>query len=76
MTLPFPVVNQAMTVSTRPLLLHLNEKLQVIYTASLNMAIDERLVLWKGLLVLRQYILMKWARFGIKHFICENTGYT
>ena len=61
----------------RPLLQHLNEKFQAVYTPSQNIAIDESLVLWKGRLVFRQYIPMKRARFGIKHFmLCENTGYT
>ena len=59
-----------------PLLQHLNEKFQPIYTPSQNIALDESLVLWKGRLVFRQYIPIKWARFGIKHFmLCENTGY-
>ena len=61
----------------RPLLQHLNEKFQAVYTPSQNIAIDESLVLWKGRLVFRQYIPMKRARFGIKHFmLCGNTGYT
>ena len=59
----------------RPLLDHLFEKFQEAYVPSLNSSIDESLLLWKGRLSFKQYILLKRARFEVKSFIlCEDSG--
>ena len=61
----------------RPLIDHLFEKFQTIYTPQQNMSVDESLLLWKGRLLFKQYIPLKRARFGIKIFLaCEDSGYT
>lgn len=61
----------------RPLADHLCEKFGEVYTPSSNISIDESLLLWKGRLGFKQYILLKGARFGIKCFmLCEDSGYT
>ena len=61
----------------RPLVDHLFEKFQEIYTPSKNVCIDESLLLWKGRLHFKQYIPLKRSRFGIKLFmLCEDGGYT
>ena len=61
----------------RPLVDHLFEKIQEIYTLSKNVCIDESLLLWKGQLHFKQYIPLKRSRFGIKLFmLCEDGGYT
>ena len=61
----------------RPLIDHLFEKFQEVYTPSQNVSIDESLLLWKGRLSFKQYIPLKRARFGIKTFmLCEDSGYT
>ena len=61
----------------RPLVTHLQEKFQLVYTPDKFVAVDESLLLWKGQLVFKQYIPLKRARFGIKLFnVCEDTGYT
>ena len=60
----------------RPLLDHLNEQFQNVYTPERDISIDESLVLWKGRLIFKQYIPLKRARFGIKVFcLCEASGY-
>jgi len=50
---------------------------QSVYTPSANVAIDESLMLWKGRLAMKQYILLKRARFGLKSYeLCESgSGY-
>ena len=61
----------------RPLVYHLFEKFQEIYTPSKNVCIDESLLLWKGRHHFKQYIPLKRSRFGIKLFmLCEDGGYT
>ena len=53
------------------------EKFGEVYTPSSNISIDESLLLWKGRLGFKQYILLKGARFGIKCFmLCKDSGYT
>ena len=60
-----------------PLVTHLQEKFQLVYTPDKFVAVDESPLLWKGQLVFKQYIPLKQARFGIKLFnACEDTGYT
>ena len=60
----------------RPLVWHLQEEFQSIYTPGKYVAIDESLLLWKGQLVFKQYIPLKSARFGIKLFnVCEDSEY-
>ena len=61
----------------RPLVDHLFEKFQDVYTPSREICIDESLLLWKGRLQFKQYIPLKRSRFGIKLFmLCEDAGYT
>ena len=61
----------------RPLIDHLFEKFQEVYTPTRNISIDESLLLWKGRLSFKQYIPLKRARFGVKSFmLCEDSGYT
>ena len=61
----------------RPVLDHLFQKFQEVFTPGRDIAIDESLLLWKGRLVFKQYIPLKRARFGIKSFLlCDSTGYT
>ena len=58
----------------RPLLDHLYEKFQEVYTPNKYISIDESLLLWKGRLSFKQYIPLKRARFGIKTFmLCEDS---
>jgi len=60
----------------RPLIDHLFEAFQTVYTPGPSVAIDESLVMWKGRLHFRQYIPLKRARFGIKLFcLAEDSGY-
>ncbi|XP_023213010.1 piggyBac transposable element-derived protein 4-like [Centruroides sculpturatus] len=61
-----------------PLLNHLKEKWQEIYTPERDISIDESLLLWKGRgVVWRTYIPRKRARMGVKSYLlCESsTGY-
>jgi len=55
----------------------LNIKFQTIYLPNQNIAIDESLTLWKGCLSIRQYLLLKASKFGIKTFELREsrTGY-
>ncbi|XP_023209438.1 uncharacterized protein LOC111612454 [Centruroides sculpturatus] len=52
-------------------------KFKNAYLPEENICVDESLMLWKGRLVFRQYILNKRAHFGVKSFeICKSqTGY-
>ena len=61
----------------RPLLDHLEQKFQEVYTPEAAICIDESLILWKGRLLFRQYIPNKRKRFGVKLYaLCESsTGY-
>ncbi|XP_067121312.1 piggyBac transposable element-derived protein 4-like [Centruroides vittatus] len=60
-----------------PLLNHLKEKWQEIYTPERDISIDESLLLWKGSLTWRTYMPRKRARMGVKSYLlCESsTGY-
>ncbi|XP_023217915.1 piggyBac transposable element-derived protein 4-like [Centruroides sculpturatus] len=61
-----------------PLLNHLKEKWQEIYTPERDISIDESLLMWKGRgLSWRTYIPRKRARMGVKSYLlCESsTGY-
>ena len=61
----------------RPVITHLQDRFQNVYTPEKEIAIDESLLLWKGQLLFKQYIPLKRARFGIKLFnVCERSGYT
>lgn len=61
----------------RPLVDHLFEKFQEVYTPSKQVCIDKSLLLWKGRLHFNQYIPLKRSQFGIKLFmLCEDGGYT
>ena len=53
----------------RPLMDHLFEKFQEVYVPACNISIDESLLLWKGRLGFKQYILLNRARFGVKSFM-------
>lgn len=61
----------------RPILLHLNKKIQELYIPAQNLALDESLLMWKGWLEFCQLIPNKAANRGIKTYeICESqTGY-
>ena len=59
----------------RPVIDHLHEKFQEVYTPRGAICVDESLLLWKGRLIFRQYIPLKRARYGIKLFLCcESDG--
>jgi len=60
-----------------PVLSHLNTKFQSLYLPGQNIAIDESLTLWRGRLSFRQYIPLKYSKFGIKTYeLCESSlGY-
>ena len=67
--------NQDRLFKVRPLVKHLVTKFKEAYTPSKNISIDEELMVWKGRLQFKQYILNKHSRFGIKYFsLCEATG--
>ena len=56
---------------------HLFEKFQEVYVPACDVSNDESLLLWKGRLSFKQYILLKRARFGVKSFmLSEDSGYT
>ena len=60
----------------RPLIDHLFEYFQTVYTPGPSVAVDETLLLYKGRLHFRQYLPLKRARFGIKMFcLSEDSGY-
>lgn len=60
----------------RPVVEYLVNKFRTVYVPEDHISIDEELLLWKGNLAFKQYIPMKWARFGIKLFsLCETSGY-
>lgn len=60
-----------------PVIKHLNARYQEIMTPERDVTIDESLMLFKGRLHWKQYILLKRSRFGIKSFmLCESkSGY-
>ena len=51
-----------------PVIFHLNIKFQTLYLPNQNIAIDERLTIWKGRLSIRQYLPLNVSKFGIKTF--------
>jgi hypothetical protein len=61
----------------RPLLEMLSTSFRKTYMPEQNISVDESLMLFKGGLLMKQSILLKRARFGIKiFFVCEsNSGY-
>lgn len=69
--------SEAKLFKIQPILSHLNKKFQDMYTPSQNIALDESLLMWKGLLDISQLIPNKAAVRGIKTYeICESqTGY-
>lgn len=55
---------------------YLVQKFKTVYYPTKNISIDEQLLLHKGNIHFRRYILSKRARFGIKFFtLCDETGY-
>src|SRR5215510_8013604 len=54
----------------RPLLEMLRTSSRKTYMLEQNISVDESLMLFKGRLLMKQYILLKRARFGIKIFFC------
>ena len=61
----------------RPLLEMLCTSFRKTYMPEQNISVDESLMLFKGRLLMKQYIMLKRARFGIKIFyVCESkSGY-
>ena len=61
----------------RPLLEMLRTSFRKTYMPKQNILVDESLMLFKGRLLMKQYIPLKRARFGIKiFFVCESkSGY-
>lgn len=62
----------------RPLLDHIKRRCSELYTATVNVAVDERMVKSKGRSGIRQFIPNKPTRFGIKLWILaeSSSGYT
>lgn len=55
----------------------LQKKFMHVLTPGANISIDEGLYLWKGRLMLKQYIPNKPAKYGIKIYkLCDGSGYT
>ncbi|XP_047036366.1 piggyBac transposable element-derived protein 4-like [Helicoverpa zea] len=69
--------SEARLFKIKPILVHLNQKFQSMYTPAQNLALDESLLMWKGWLEICQLIPNKAANRGIKTYeICESrTGY-
>ena len=68
--------NRDRLYEVRPLVDNLVSKFKRTYIPQREMSIDEELLLWKGRLVLTQYLPIKQACFGIKMFsLCETSGY-
>ena len=58
-----------------PLVLQLNNKTATIYTPDKKLSIDESMMLWRGLLILRQYTKNKKHKYGVKFYeLCESDG--
>ncbi|KAI5645835.1 transposase IS4 domain-containing protein [Phthorimaea operculella] len=68
---------EAKLFKVQPILDHLNNKFSQLYILSQNVALDERLTMWKGWLDINQFIKNKAAAVGIKTYeVCESlTGY-
>jgi len=57
-----------------PVVSHLNTKFQSLYLPRQIIVIAESLLLWRGRLSFRQYIPLKYSKFGIKSYeLCEST---
>ena len=70
-----PLRDKLFKLSFRPVVDHLFEHFQLMYSMSQNVCIDESLLLWKGRLHFKQYIPIKRSRFGVKLFkLCENSS--
>ncbi|KAL0830187.1 hypothetical protein ABMA28_003644 [Loxostege sticticalis] len=69
--------SEARLFKIKPLLTHLNDKFQSLYTPAQNIALDESLLMWKGWLDFCQLIPNKAANRGIKTYeICKSqSGY-
>lgn len=64
--------NKFGNIADNKLLKRLEKRFKNVFNPSKNLCIDESLVLWKGSLSFRQYILFKRHKFGIKMFdLCE-----
>lgn len=48
---------------------HFNNKMTEIYSPGKELSLDESMVLWRGRLFFRQYILGKRHKYGIKLYI-------
>ena len=60
----------------RPVVQYPVSKLKSVNISEEHISIDEEVLLWKGELLLKQYIALKRPRFGIRIFsLCETTGY-
>ena len=57
----------------RPIVDHLHERFQTVYTPRQAVSVDESLLLWKGRLIFKQYIPLKRARYGIKLYMCAES---
>jgi hypothetical protein len=58
-----------------PVLSYLNKKYQSLYLPGQNIAIDESLTLWRGILSFRRYIPLRASKFGIKSYeLCESSS--
>ncbi|GFG37945.1 hypothetical protein Cfor_00644 [Coptotermes formosanus] len=58
-----------------PVLSHLNKKFQSLYFPGQNIAIDESLTLWRGILSFRRCIPLRASKFGIKSYVlCESSS--
>lgn len=68
---------EAKLFKIEPILLHLNQRFQAMYTMDQNIALDESLMQWKGWLNISQFISNKAAKVGVKTYeLCESqTGY-
>jgi len=54
----------------------LNEAYAIFYNPSEHLAVEERIVKFKGGVIFRQYIPKKRKRFGIKIYkLCDESGY-
>ena len=51
-----------------------NKRLDVIYNPTREITIDESLVLWRGRLIIRQYMKGKKAKYGIKLYILGQSN--
>ncbi|KAJ8949511.1 hypothetical protein NQ314_008204 [Rhamnusium bicolor] len=60
-----------------PFVNKLIEKFQAVYTPGETFCIDETLVPFRGILIMKQYIPLKTHKYGIKIFkLCTANGYT